>query len=104
MHLARCFASTRALDRTDSDHSALTAEAPYPTLPNSTCKSAYGTICRSRFVRYAMPQLQKRSLPDEALTSDAALPERCRWQPDGCSGIVNQVELRSSEARTPHEH
>jgi hypothetical protein len=42
-----------------------------------------------------MPQLQKRSLPDEAATSDAASIQRRRWQRDKKRVIVDQVELRS---------
>jgi hypothetical protein len=42
-----------------------------------------------------MPVFQKRSLPDEATTSDGAsiLFQRCHWQVDGQSDILEQVEV-----------
>jgi hypothetical protein len=64
-------------------------------LANSTCKvGAGGELPFPDFAGHAMPELQKRSLPDEAAASDAASIQRRRWQRDGKSAIVDQVELR----------
>jgi class 3 adenylate cyclase len=40
-----------------------------------------------------MPVFQKRSLPDEATSSTVRLFQRCRWQADGQSDILEQVEV-----------
>src|SRR5580704_9062088 len=63
---------------------------------NSTCKSARSGELWCRFARAAMPEPQKRSLPDGVmiLRSPNGRPfQPCPWQADGQIDILEQVEL-----------